>query len=338
MNATMTAPVGLIANPASGKDIRRLIAHGSVFDNNEKVNIIRRILRALDAFGVRDVLAMPDVFGLVVRAVDQAATSVRVHLVDIEVDNSARDSVTAARVMAAEGACCIVTIGGDGTNRVVSKGCGTVPLVPISTGTNNVFPTMVEGTLAGIAAAALALGVESVRQHAVAQVPRLEVYRNGGLADIALVDVVVYDERFVASRAIWEPQKMRTLVLARAPVGAIGASAIAAFLPEAVSLEGQGLWLELGAPGRVVMAPIAPGLIAPVFVRSFELLGIGERRPLVSAPGVIALDGERELPILEGDHLEVGLSPEGPYVVDIERAVREAVKAGMFVNSAYWDG
>lgn len=30
------ATVGIISNPASGKDIRRLVAHGSVFDNNKK--------------------------------------------------------------------------------------------------------------------------------------------------------------------------------------------------------------------------------------------------------------------------------------------------------------
>jgi hypothetical protein len=30
--------VGIIANPAAGKDIRRLVAHGSTFDNNEKIN------------------------------------------------------------------------------------------------------------------------------------------------------------------------------------------------------------------------------------------------------------------------------------------------------------
>jgi hypothetical protein len=29
------ACVGIIANPSSGKDIRRLVAHGSVFNNNE---------------------------------------------------------------------------------------------------------------------------------------------------------------------------------------------------------------------------------------------------------------------------------------------------------------
>ena len=47
--------VGIIANPASGKDIRRLIAHGSVFDNHEKVNIDRRVMLGLEAMGVEQV-------------------------------------------------------------------------------------------------------------------------------------------------------------------------------------------------------------------------------------------------------------------------------------------
>ena len=63
------ATVGIIANPASGKDIRRLVAHGSVFDNHEKVNIVRRVLLGLEAAGVTDVLFMPDYFGIVSKAV-----------------------------------------------------------------------------------------------------------------------------------------------------------------------------------------------------------------------------------------------------------------------------
>ncbi len=55
--------VGIVANPASGKDIRRLVAHGSVFDNNEKGNILQRILLALDALGVERVSIMPDYYG-----------------------------------------------------------------------------------------------------------------------------------------------------------------------------------------------------------------------------------------------------------------------------------
>ncbi|GIT59723.1 MAG: hypothetical protein Ct9H300mP19_16710 [Dehalococcoidia bacterium] len=58
--------------------------------------------------------------------------------------------------MVEQGVDCIVTLGGDGTNRVVAKGCLEVPLVPISTGTNNVFPPNTEGTLAGIAAGSVA--------------------------------------------------------------------------------------------------------------------------------------------------------------------------------------
>jgi len=38
------ATVGIIANPESGRDIRRLVAHASVFDNMEKVSIVERLL------------------------------------------------------------------------------------------------------------------------------------------------------------------------------------------------------------------------------------------------------------------------------------------------------
>ena len=60
--------VGIIANPASGKDIRRLVAHGSTFDNNEKINIVRRVLLGLDAAGVSEVAYLPDTYGIVERA------------------------------------------------------------------------------------------------------------------------------------------------------------------------------------------------------------------------------------------------------------------------------
>ena len=36
--------VGIIANPRAGKDIRRLVAHGSVLDTQEKVYIVRRAI------------------------------------------------------------------------------------------------------------------------------------------------------------------------------------------------------------------------------------------------------------------------------------------------------
>ena len=52
--------VGIIANAYSGKDIRRLVAPASVFNDQEKINILKRLLLALNALGVEQVLMMPD--------------------------------------------------------------------------------------------------------------------------------------------------------------------------------------------------------------------------------------------------------------------------------------
>ena len=45
--------VGLVANPASGKDIRRLAGKASVFDNREKLAIVRRAVIGAIAAGAR---------------------------------------------------------------------------------------------------------------------------------------------------------------------------------------------------------------------------------------------------------------------------------------------
>ena len=52
--------VGIIANPRAGKDIRRLVAHGSVLDTQEKVYIVRRAILGLDSAGVDEVVLFPD--------------------------------------------------------------------------------------------------------------------------------------------------------------------------------------------------------------------------------------------------------------------------------------
>jgi len=312
------------------------VAHGSVFDNNEKINIVRRVLRGLEALGIERVLAMPDSFGLVVQAQDKAGVGLRVELLDMPLTHTGQDSTRAARLMSAAGAGCIVTLGGDGTNRAVAKGCGYVPLVPISTGTNNVFPVMVEGTLAGLAAAVVALRVDRVREAAVRLARRLEIWRNGDLVDMALVDVVTYDERFVASGAIWDPAKIRTVVLSQARPGTIGASAIAGYLPETPAGGERGVWLELGPGGRPVLAPIAPGLLTRLPIQSLRWLNVGEQGVVGHAPAVLALDGERELVIRPDEVIEIRLTQDGPHVVNVQAALRAASQAGLFISMDGW--
>lgn len=321
--------VGIIANPASGKDIRRLVAHGSVFDNEEKVNIVRRVLLGLDAVGVERVLCMPDSYAIGRRAQQRITTRLAVELLEMRPSFGQGDSTRAALLMAEQGVGCIVTLGGDGTNRAVSKGCGDVPLVAISTGTNNVFPTMIEGTLAGMAAGLVANGTVAA-EGVLSRCNRLEVEREGEVVDLALVDAAVYDDLFIGARAIWDMDRVHGLVLARVGRGVIGLSSVGAALPD---VDGAaGLWIDTGPGGRSVLAPIAPGVLASVAVREWRALTIGEAVPVRKAPSVVALDGEREMSVRPGEQVAIRLTDRGPLLVDVQGALAAAARSGVFLG------
>ena len=140
--------VGFIPNPASGKDIRRLVAQALVIGNREKVNIVSRMLVGLRAAGVQKIQIMPDLFGIGSQAIHSLRKrlpdlSSKVEILEMDLRNSALDSLNAAKLMNDNNVKCIVILGGDGTTRVVSKGCGDVPILPVSTGTNNVIPSFI---------------------------------------------------------------------------------------------------------------------------------------------------------------------------------------------------
>ena len=182
--------VGIIANPAASKDIRRLVAQGRVIPDWEKVNIVRRALLGLQAVGVGEVLAMPDSSHLCQRARDDSQLSLNLSLLEMPAYYTEGDSIRAAGLMEREGVDCLITLGGDGTNRAVACGTCSVPIVPISTGTNNIFPQMVEGTLAGLAAGLVATGKLTL-DWVAGWSKTLAVYVDGEFRDLALVDVAL---------------------------------------------------------------------------------------------------------------------------------------------------
>ena len=344
MSRNNTNSIGIIANPASGRDIRRLVAHGAVFNNDEKVNIVRRVLLGLEAVGVERVFLMPDSFSIGLKALDGLQTELDVSILPMLKTFSQKDSTQAAALMGAEGVGCIVTLGGDGTNRAVAKGCGDVPLMPISTGTNNVFPTMLEGTIAGMAAGLVSRGLAD---KAVQRAPRLDIFcetlkesdsvkdvSNAETPDdIALVDVAVYDERFVASRAIWDASKIKELVLTRVVPGSIGLSSIGAHAPDRIDSPEHGLYLRLGSGGQPVLAPIAPGLLQEVSLAESRPLGPGETVTVKhQQPCVLALDGEREIELRQGTTAQLQFNPNGPRVIDARNAIDIAARAGVFIR------
>src|SRR5664279_2843751 len=56
--------IGIIPNPMSGRDIRRIVSQASVFPNTEKASMVLRILRAVGTLGVERVLLSTDTYGI----------------------------------------------------------------------------------------------------------------------------------------------------------------------------------------------------------------------------------------------------------------------------------
>lgn len=317
--------VGLIANPASGKDIRRLVAHGSVFDNQEKVRIIRRLLLGLEAIGVDEVCYLPDYSHLTARALDQVDLKLKARPVDLRIRGDQEDSVQGARMMEAQGAGCIVTLGGDGTNRAVTKGNASAPILPISTGTNNVFPYMIESTVAGLAAGLVARGLVDPAECIVAST-KLEVLIEGRVVDLALVDAAVYDDLFIGSRAVWEMDKIRQIFLNRAHPDSIGLSSIGGLIQTIGPDEPRGLYLEPGLNGQAVTAPVMPGVIETVRLDHHRLMKMGQEIEVRFQPCLLALDGEREVEIKPGQRAAVRLAEGGPRIIDVTQTMAVAGK------------
>ena len=324
--------VGIIANPASGKDIRRLVAYGSVFDNQEKVRIVRRVILGLLSVGVERICFMPDYFGIVLRAAEPLKANIPIFPVNFKATASQDDSVRAGKIMNERGVDCIVTLGGDGTNRAVAKQAGKTPILPISTGTNNVFPGMIEGTLAGLAAG-LAANKHVALEDAAIFSTKLEILVDDRVVDIALVDAAVYDDPFIGSRAVWDMEKVRQIFLNRAEADSIGLSSIGGLVHPVAADELSGLYLKIGGAGRRVTAPVAPGLVKDVFLESEAVMNLDQEFEIFPKPSVLALDGEREVEIREGSRAAVRVVRDGPVIIDVSRTMINAGKKGVLTSN-----
>ena len=85
--------VGLIANPVSSKDIRRLTGLARVIDIEEKANLIARLLVGIGSVNGVTVLSVDDPSGLVRRAVTLAGSAAPpVDYLPIEAEGSESDT------------------------------------------------------------------------------------------------------------------------------------------------------------------------------------------------------------------------------------------------------
>lgn len=330
--------MGLIANPAAGKDIRRLVAHATTVGNQNKMRSICRALVGLGAMGVGRVLVMPERLNLGSRArasLDTRGDVPTIEILEMPVTNEAEDSERAASLLHRAGAGCILVLGGDGTMRAVSKGAGDTPLLPLSTGTNNVLPSNVEETVAGLVAGAVAKGLLPRREIALRH-KWLEVRINETFRDRALVDVAILRGCFIGSRAVWNVENVQQIVVTRASMNNTGLSAIAGVVCPIPPKRPQGATLSLSPRAeRHILAPIAPGLICPVGIASFHVLDAGDTVSIDAGESlVLALDGEREFAVQKGDRISITLHTDGPWIVAPRRVTERMTAQRLFDISA----
>ncbi len=333
-----TAQVGIVANPAAARDIRRLTADGASVTTNDKINVLKRVLAGLASVGVERVVTMTDLSGIsaglhAARDRPSAAHWPTIDFLDLPLARSAVDTDAATRAMTVAGVGAIVVVGGDGTNRVVAAGSGATPLVSISTGTNNAFPRAVEPTVAGIAAGLVALDTDRFRS-ATYRAKQLLVTVDDRV-ERALVDVAVCTTDGLGAGAVSDPGSISRLFLCFAESDAIGLSAIGGHLRPTDRRARHGLAVTLGTPAVArIRPPIGPGLVVDVDVAAVERLAFGEPHAL-GGGGVLAIDGERMIRLGSRDDPVVMLCAEGPTVVDVQAVLSLAATTGSLSRTGH---
>lgn len=335
----MHGVVGVIVNPVAGKDIRRLSTGASHTPDTTKMGIVRRVVAAAAESGATTLLLADDPHRLARRAIAELdlPDHVEVELLADHVSGSRTDTIEAAAEMRDRGAAVVVALGGDGTCRDVATGWPDVPLIPISTGTNNVYPTTVDGTSAGVAAGLVAAGAVSVER--VAQPTKrivVEITDDDGTRrhdDVALVDLALVDQTFVGARAVKDPRTIACVVAAIGQPGSTGLSSIAGRAHPIDRHTRGGVMITLANHGepvsRRVRVPLSPG--------TFDTLDLAEVRPIddgepvaIHGPGVLAFDGERDIPIGRDTAVTATIERTGPRLIDVDTTLMLAAHGELF--------
>ena len=328
--------VGILVNPRSGSDVRRLLTSAGSSTIDGKVSILRRIIHGAAEAGAEQVVLTRDPFSITRRATENLQLPLKLGFLDLPLRHDERDSVDAAKAMQDAGCGSVVSLGGDGTNRALALGWPDAPLIPLSTGTNNAFPFHVEPTVAGMAAGLVATGAVDLLAHSArAKVVAVEVHGgdSGTDNDMALIDAIAVDDPYVGSLELFDPETIMLGVFTRADPAAIGFSGLAATVLPCSSDEERGVVLEFMPPSqdppRLVRAPLAPGWFATVGLARVEYLDL-DTSVEVDGPCLLAFDGERSRRLHSGQTASLRVMRQGPWVIDVGAAVHSGARTGAF--------
>ena len=324
----MSFTIGVVVNPASGKDVRRLVAHASVFGNREKAAIVARAITGAVNAGGRSFAYVDDSHNIAASAMQILPACCSVRKVEGVKTATSLDTVRGAEALSKLDCIATMILGGDGTNRAFVKGWRDAVLLPVSTGTNNVFPRFAEATVAGAALGVLASGGVHLEE-VVEPVKIIDIEIEDEDPDIALIDAVVTSDGFVGSRALLDAGAIRKVLLTRAEPAAVGMTSVGGLLMPLTAEEDSGLMLETSETGTRINAPIAPGMFQTIRIAAVSKVPF-DQQVAVEGPCVLAFDGERERVIKHGQKVFMSVSRRGPGVVNIEKTMRLAAQRQLF--------
>lgn len=322
--------IGVIVNPAAGRDIRRLTGGASIVDNYAKRRVAECVLCGLTVLSdPPNATLMPDKAEIAENVVKNAPDSVSVDLLDMSLTGAAADTRRAAKHFREE-ADALVVLGGDGTSRDVALECGDIPLLSVSTGTNNVVPSAVDGTVAGAAAALVA--TDAVDSESVTyRHEMVEARTESGDSVTGLAAVELLDRPFIGTRALLDPDELLGGIVSRANPSAIGLSGVAGALGSLAPDEPGAIALRLNntdTSQRTASAIVAPGVTTSVGVEEYRRLSNDESMTVEVSDGVVGADGERELEVTD-ETVEFHSVSDGPQLIAFETVFERAAHTGI---------
>ncbi|RLA44009.1 MAG: hypothetical protein DRR06_10750 [Gammaproteobacteria bacterium] len=330
--------VGIIANPMSGRDCRRLLARADSVSHDSKRNQISRIVIGAVAAGCQRILVPWDPRRLVIGAVENMNIPVEIEQFRTELHHSAQDTVQNVEKMRELDCDVIVILGGDGTSRIVTKAWPDAVIVPLSTGTNNVFPLLIEPTIAGMAAGLVASAKIS-KEEAAQRAKVINVAIEGEIVDLALIDALFLQGDRIGNLGPFEPEYMKTMLLARAEPDAVGMSPLGGLLCPASAADDFGVRVDFcqhSEGGQLLRAPVSPGLFRTAHIRDVGKIPL-DTTINIEGPGILAFDGDREINLADGQQAQLTISRTGPWVIDPRRALTLAAERKLLLDLPHWE-
>ncbi len=139
---------------------------------------------------------------------------------------------------------------------------------------------------------------------------------------------------FVGNLLPFAAAKIQRLLLSRAEPNAVGLSPVGGLIDVVEAAADCALLVEMGASPAATRfaAPLAPGAFQMVSVRGTTRIPL-DTDVMFSGPGVLALDGDRELKVGQRG-VSVTVRRDGPWVLDIDAAMRWAVAQGIMAPTS----